>query len=122
MSSGNISLLTLTVKAAGALAACRFVKQDGNYPAAGGNAFGVTRSSAALAGDLVPVDVMGTAIVEVGGAVVVDDLVMADASGRAVKATVGSKFTLAKVMEAGNTGATVEVLLIPNAGYVTAAS
>ena len=44
--TGNISTLTLTVAAASALAACRFVTQDGAYPAAGAAAFGVTRSSA----------------------------------------------------------------------------
>ena len=48
--SGNISTLTLTVAAAGALAANRFVTQAGAYPSAGAAAFGVTRTSAAAAG------------------------------------------------------------------------
>ena len=122
MSSGNISVLTLTVKAAGALVACRFVEQDGTYPAAGGNAFGVTRSSAGAAGDLVPVDVLGTTLVEWGGTVAVDDVLMADASGRAVTATVGAKFPLGKAREAGVSGGVGEALLVPNAGLVTAAS
>lgn len=122
MSSGNISILTLTVIAAGALEANRFVKQDGSYPAAGGLAFGVTRSSAEAAGEPVPADIHGTAIVECGGTIALEDQIMTDASGRAVKATVGSKFVLARAMEAGASGGLIEVLLIPNAGYVTAAS
>ena len=48
--TGNVSTLTLTVTAAVALAACRFVTQAGAYPAAGAAAFGVTRSSAEAAG------------------------------------------------------------------------
>lgn len=122
MPSGNLPILTLTVIAAAALAANRFVKQDGSYPAAGGLAYGVTRTGAEAAGEPVPTDIQGTAIVECGGTIAVDDQIMADATGRAVKATVGSKFVLARAMEAGASGGFIEVLLIPNAGYVTAAS
>lgn len=123
MSSGNISLLTLTVAAAGALAANRFVTQAGAYPAAGAAAFGVTRTSAADAGDLVPVDVHGTAIVETGAAVTKDAALMVDATGRVVPLTVGSKSPVAKAMEAaGAAGAFIEVLLVPSAGLVSAAS
>lgn len=123
MSSGNFSLLTLTVAAAGALAASRFVTQAGAYPAAGATAFGVTRTSAAAAGDLLPVDVMGTAIVETGAAVTKDAALMVDATGRVVPLTVGSKSPVAKSMEAaGAAGAFIEVLLVPSAGLVSAAS
>ena len=41
MPSGNISTLTLTVVASGAVSAERFVTQSGGYPTAGGVAFGV---------------------------------------------------------------------------------
>ena len=123
MSSGNISLLTLTVAAAGALAASRFITQAGAYPAAGAAAFGVTRTSAAAAGDLVPTDVLGTAIVETGAAVTKDAALMVDATGRVVPLTVGSKSPVAKAMEAaGAAGAFIEVLLVPSAGLVSAAS
>lgn len=121
--NGNISLLTLTVVAAGALAANRFTTQAGAYPASGGLAFGVTRTGATAAGDLVPTDVMGTAIVEAGAAFALDAQIMSDASGKAITATVGTKFALARAMgAAAAAGDLVEVLLIPNAGYVTAAS
>ena len=92
--TGNVSTLTLTVTAAVALAACRFVTQAGAYPAAGAAAFGVTRSSAEAAGDLVPVDVQGTAIAEAGAAITLDAPLMVDATGRVVPLTVGSKLPL----------------------------
>lgn len=120
MPSGNIALLTLTVAAAGALAANRFVEQDGSYPSAGGSAFGVTRSSAGAAGDLVPVDVLGTAVVELGADVAKDALVMANATGLAVPSTSGGKVTLGRALEAGVNGGFIEILLIPNGGFVTA--
>lgn len=121
--SGNISLLTLTVVAAGALAASRFVTQAGAYPAAGAAAHGVTRTSAAGAGDLVPVDVLGTAIVETGDAVTKDAALMVDGTGRVVPLTVGSKFPVCCAMEsAGAAGAFIEVLLIPNAGLASPVS
>lgn len=123
MSSGNLSILTLTVAAAGALAASRFVTQAGAYPAAGAAAFGVTRTSAAAAGDLVPVDVQGTAIVETGAAVTFDAALQVDATGRVVPLTVGSKSPVARAMEsAAAAGAFIEVLLVPSAGLVSAAS
>nr|WP_295937385.1 capsid cement protein [uncultured Acidovorax sp.] len=123
MSSGNISLLTQTVVAAGALAACRFITQAGAYPAAGAAAFGVTRTSAANAGDLVPTDVLGTAIAETGAAITKDAPLMVDGTGRVVPLTVGSKSPVAKSMEAAaGSGAFIEVLLVPSAGLVTPAS
>lgn len=123
MSSGNISLLALTIVAAGPLAGSRFVTQAGAYPAAGAAAFGVTRTSAAAAGDLLPVDVLGTAIVETGAAVTKDAPLMVDATGCVVPLTVGSKSPVAKSMEAaGAAGAFIEVLLVPSAGLVSAAS
>lgn len=123
MSSGNLSILTLTVAAAGELAANRFVTQAGAYPAAGGAAYGVTRTSAAAVGDLVPIDVLGTAIAETGAAVTKDAALMVDSTGRVVPLTVGSKSPVARSMEAaGAAGAFIEVLLVPSAGLVSAAS
>lgn len=121
--SGNFPLLTLTISAAGALAANRFITQAGAYPAAGAAAIGVTRTSAAAAGDLVPTDVQGTTIVETGAAVTKDAALMVDAAGRVVPLTVGSKSPVARALDsAGTAGAFIEVLLIPSAGLVSAAS
>lgn len=121
--NGNFSLMTLTVAAAGALAANRFVTQAGAYPSAGAAAFGVTRTSAAAAGDLVPVDVMGTATVEVGaGGVTKDAALMLDATGRVVALNGNEKAPVARAMGAASEGDLVEVLLIPNAGLTTPAA
>ena len=119
--TGNISTLTLTVAAAGALAASRFVTQAGAYPAAGAAAFGVTRTSAAAAGDLVPVDVQGTAIAEAGAAITLDAPLMLDATGRVVPLSGSGKAPVGRAMEAaGAAGAFVEVLLVPSAGVLSA--
>lgn len=119
-SSGNFSLLTLTVMATAVLAANRFVEQDGTYPAAGGKAFGVTRVDAAI-GDPTPVDVIGTTIVMCGAAVAKDDALMVDAAGKVVPLAGSAKQAVARAMEAGAAdGALIEVLLIPSAGLVTA--
>lgn len=121
MNQSNISILALTVAAAGVLAASRFITQAGAYPAAGALAFGVTRSSAAAAGDLVPVDVQGTAIVECAGTIAIDDPVMSDATGAAVLATGAGKIPLGRAMAAGVSGGFIEVLLLPSAGFALAA-
>ena len=121
--TGNVSTLTLTVTAAVALAACRYVTQAGAYPAAGAAAFGVTRSSAEAAGDLVPVDVQGTAIAEAGAAITLDAPLMVDATGRVVPLTVGSKSPVGRAMQAATAaGQQIEILLVPSAGLVSAAS
>lgn len=123
MPSGNIATLTLTVSAAGALAQARFITQAGAYAAAGAAAFGVTRTSAGAAGDLVPVDVQGTTVVETGAAVTLDAALMVDATGRVVPLTVGSKAPVGRAMEAAAAaGGFIEILLVPSAGLVSAAS
>lgn len=121
--SGNIATLTLTVVAAAALSANRFVTQAGAYPEAGAAAFGVTRTSAAQPGDLVPVDVQGTAIVETGAAITADAPLMVDAEGRVVPLTVGAKSPVGRAMGAATgAGALIEVLLVPSAGLVSSAT
>lgn len=124
MSQQSISLLTLTVAAAGALAADRFVTHAGAYPAAGGLPLGVTRTSAGAAGDLLPVDVLGTAIVEAGAAIAVGAAVMVGTTGKAITHDGdGDKFAVARALEAATAdGNLIEVLLLPTAGpLVTAA-
>jgi hypothetical protein len=119
-SSGNIAILTLTVIATAALAANRFVEQDGTYPTAGGKAYGVTRVDAAI-GDPTPIDVIGTTIVMCGAAVAKDDDLMVDATGKVVPLTGSGKRGVARAMEAGAAdGALIEVLLLPSAGPATA--
>lgn len=123
MPSGNISTLTLTVVANAAVSAERFVTQSGGYPVAGGVAFGVTRTSAAQAGDLLPVDVQGTSIVEAGAAISLDAALMVDAQGRVVPLTVGSKSPVARALgAAAAAGERIEVLLVPSAGLVSVAA
>lgn len=114
----SISLLALTVAAGGPLAVERFITQAGAYPAAGASAFGVTRTNAAAKGDLVPVDVVGTAVVTAGAAIALDDPLMVDAEGRVVPLTAG-KAGVAKAMgSASAAGDRIEVLLTPTAQLV----
>jgi hypothetical protein len=120
MSNGNLSILTLTVTAAAALSSCRFVTRAGAYPAAGAGALGVTRSSAGQAGELVPADVLGTAIVELAGTVAADQAIATDASGHGVAAT-GEAAPIAVAQEAGVAGSFIEVLLLPIAAAFVAA-
>lgn len=124
MSQPSISLLALTVVAAGAVAAGRFVNQGGAYPAAGGLPFGVARTSAAAAGDLLPVDVHGTAVVEAGGAITVDAALMVDATGRVVAHDGdGDKHAVARALQAASgAGEFIEVLLVPGAGLLVTAA
>ncbi len=111
----SISLLALTVAAAGPLVAERFITQVGAYPAAGGTAFGVSRTSAKTAGDLVPVDVLGTAIVETGAAVALDAPLMVDAQGCVVTLTAGKVGVGRAMAVATGAGDRIEVLLTPTA-------
>ncbi|XVJ69886.1 MAG: DUF2190 family protein [Rhizobacter sp.] len=109
----NIALLTLTVAASAALSANRFVTATGGVPAAAANAVGVTRTSAAAAGDLVPVDMLGTTQVEAGAAVAAGAAVETNASGQAITRSAG--VTLGRALTAATAaGQLIEVLLIPN--------
>jgi len=89
MSQQNISLLALSVVAAGVLAAHRCIDGDGAYTAAGAPALGVTRSSAAAAGELVPVDVIGTAVVEAEAAITADLFLQVGTDGKVIPHTTG---------------------------------
>ena len=109
----NISILTLTVAAAAALSANRFVTVAGAVPAANANCLGVTRTSAAAVGDLVPVDVAGTTLVEASAAIALGAAVTTTNDGRAVTHSTGA--VLARALGAASgAGALVEVLLIAN--------
>lgn len=106
-------VLTLSVASAAALNAERFVTVAGAVPAAGANVFGVNRSSAAAAGELVPVDVLGTSIVVAGAAVAVGAALETDNQGRAITLNAGVKVARA-LQAAAAAGDRIEVFLIPN--------
>lgn len=109
----NTSLLTLTVTAAAALSANRFVTATGAVPAAGANVIGVTRTSAAAAGDLVPTDAIGTAMVEASAAISAGAAVETTNNGRSVTASSGVVCGRALTAASG-AGVLHEVLLIAN--------
>jgi Uncharacterized conserved protein (DUF2190) len=111
----NYAVVTLTVKAAAALSAARGVTALGAVPAAGGNAIGFTRTQGAI-GDLVPVDVVGTAEAETGGAIAAGAAVEVDAQGRVITLASGTKVGRMAPMQAAAAaaGEIVEIVLITN--------
>lgn len=112
--SQHTPILTLTVAATGAVAANRFVTPAGAQAGADANTLGVTRASAGAAGDKMPVDVLGTAIVESGAAISAGATLKSNASGQAITwASSGAKVALA-LQAATASGQMIEVLLIPN--------
>lgn len=114
MSAQSISILTLTRVAAGVIAAHRFVTPANAQAGADANALGVSRTAAAAAGDSLPVDVLGTAIVEAGAAVAAGATVKSNANGQAITwVTAGAKLGIA-LDAAAAAGELIEVLLIPN--------
>ena len=79
----------ITLVAAIALAAHRFVAYDGGYPTVAGGAKdvqGITETDAAV-GDAVPVVTGYSYLVEAGGPIAFGDLVKPDAVGKAVVGT-----------------------------------
>ena len=121
MSKANLSLMTLTVIAADLLSANRFVKTAGTYPTAGGLALGVTRCDGVV-GDPVPVDVMGTAVVQAGGIIGLDVPVMVTADGKVVAHDGdGDKHAVGRSLEAAVADGLVEILLVPTAGLLVTA-
>lgn len=113
MSTQSLSILTLTLAAASAIAACRFVTPLGAQAGADVNTIGAACNAAAI-GDKFPVDVRGTTTVEAGAAVAVGATLKSDASGRAITwITSGAKVGIA--LEAATAaGQFIEVLLVDN--------
>ena len=112
--SQKIPVLTLTAVAVGTVAAHRFVGFDGaQLDAAGAEAFGVANFSA-VDGDDLSLDVMGTTVVETGGAVAVGDDVVSDANAMAItNPEVGGEKVLAKALDAASgAGEFIEVLIV----------
>ena len=112
--SQNLALLNLPVVLAGTCAAQRFITSYGEQAVADSNTLGVTRWGAD-AGILVPVDVLGTAVVEAGAAIAKGAPLKSDTDGRAIAwATSGAKVAIA-LQAASAAGQPIEVLLLPNA-------
>jgi hypothetical protein len=106
------TILALSLKATGDIAAYRFVNPAGAQAGAGANALGASEY-AASAGEMVGVANLGTAIVEAGAAVAAGAAVQSDASGRAITKDTGA--TVARALEAAAAaGDFIEVALIPN--------
>jgi len=110
----NVPLLTLSVEVAAdpGVAGDSFGTLDGQMAPAGGNAAGVYRSDGKT-GDMVPLDVLGTAVVIAGAAVAVGDELEVGSVGTAVPKSAG--ITVARaVTAASGLNERIEVLIIPN--------
>lgn len=123
MSKANISVMTLTVTAAANVAENRFVKTDGTYATAGGLPLGVTRCDAST-GESIPVDVLGTTVVEAGAAIALDAVLMIMANGKVVTHDGdGDKHAVGRALEAASgDGRCIEILLIPASGLLVTAA
>ena len=111
MSRQNITLLSLSVLATTTVATCRFVTYAGAQAGAAAAAMGVASFDAA-SGDTLTVDCLGTAVVEVGGAIAVGGAVESDSSGRAVAQNTGP--ALGRALQASTAaGQLIEILLTP---------
>ena len=123
MSKANISILTLTAIAAASVADNRFIKTDGTYPTAGGLPLGVTRCDGST-GDPIPVDVLGTTVVEAGAAIAIDATLMVTATGKAITHDGdGDKHAVGRALEASTgDGSLIEILLIPTSGLLVTAA
>lgn len=114
MSQNFTSLLCLPVRLTGAVGANRFITSVGAQAVADGNTLGIARSAGAV-GELVPVDVAGTAVAETGAAIALGATVKVDTSGRAIPwVTSGARVGIA--LEAATAaGQFIELRLIDNA-------
>lgn len=111
----NIAILTLSVTAAATLLANRGVTTGGAIPAAGAAIAGILRTGGA-AGDVLPVDALGTTMAESGAAIAVGAALEVDNLGRVITLASGTKVGRMAPGQAlaGAAGALVEIILIPN--------
>jgi hypothetical protein len=110
MSRQSIGLLPIAATAT--LVAERFVTFAGAVPAADAFVLGVVRQ-AAVSGDKVTVDVVGTAIVEAGAAIAAGATLKVDATGKVITwVTAGARVGIA-LQAASGAGQLIEVLLTP---------
>ena len=112
MSKQSFPLLTLTIAASATLVAERFFTFARAVPSADAAVLGVVRT-AAVSGDKVPVDVLGTTVCEAGGAITAGDTLKVDGTGKVITwATSGAKVGIA-LQAASGTGKFIEILLLP---------
>jgi len=110
----SIPILTLTQLLTATVAANRFTTVAGIQTGADLNALGVSRVGG-IATERIPVDVLGTAIVESGAAIAAGATLKSDATGRGITwVTSGARLAVA-LEAAGGAGEFIEVMLIPNA-------
>ena len=114
MSYQSTPLLTVPRTLSGTVAAHRLVTIAGAQAGADAVTLGVAQTGGA-SGAVVPVDVIGTTIVESGAAITAGDTLKSDASGRAITwVTSGSK--VGKALQAATgAGQFIEALLLDNA-------
>ncbi|WP_088158717.1 capsid cement protein [Achromobacter xylosoxidans] len=110
--SQKISLLTLSLAAAGAIQADRFVTLAGTVAAAGVAADGVACTDANT-GEYFPYDVLGTSTVVAEAVITKGQRLQVGATGGAVPRTTGVLVGIA--LQAGAVGERIEVLLIQGA-------
>lgn len=103
------AIFTLSVLASAALSARRLVAFDNAHATGGEKTLGVARYDAGI-GEVASIDVLGTARVELGGAVAAGGPVKAGAGGVAV-AQAGTGEIAGYALQGGDVGETVEVLL-----------
>ncbi|MEL7168258.1 MAG: capsid cement protein [Bacteroidota bacterium] len=108
----SIEILTLSILAASAIVQRRFVAPDGTQAGAAANTLGVASYDVAT-GDMAAVHVLGTTVVEAGGAVAAGAAIETDASGKAVTNAAGPVVGRALTAAAAD-GDLIEVLLIQN--------
>lgn len=114
MSYQSTPLLTINLTLSGTVAAHRLVTAAGAQAGADAAAIGVTRTGGG-SGDKVPVDVVGSSVVEAGAAISAGATLKSDGSGRVITwASSGSKVGYA-LQAAGAAGQFIEVLLLDNA-------
>lgn len=123
MSQSSISIMTLTAIASAAVAQARFVTTAGAYPTAGGVPLGVTRSEGEI-GDPIPVDVLGTTVVEAGATIAADKPLMVTATGKVIEHDGdGDKHAVGRSLEAAAAdGSMLEILLVPTTGLLVTAA
>lgn len=110
----SIALLTLSMQLSGTVSANRFLATDMTQAGLGANTYGATRTNG-VSGEVVPVDVLGTTIIETGGAILAGAKVQSDANGRAITIDTGVVTgRLAPGESATAAGQFVEVILIVN--------
>lgn len=112
MSKQSITILALSVLAAGQVEVHRFVTAAGAQAGDGQNSLGVSEFPAA-GGEMLTVNALGTAVVEAGAAIAAGERLQSDADGKAVPKTTGATTAVA-LQAAAAEGDLLEVFLIPN--------